>query len=191
MNTEIIVITDRSGSMTIIREDANGGFAAFIDEQKKVKGEARVTQVMFDDRIETPYEAKPLADVPPLNLEPRGMTALYDAIGQALNTQGKRIHDENWAELVIVVIITDGMENASKEYSCERVAEMIRHAEKNGWKFVFLAANQDAFATGASLNINPQFTQNYAANAVGTRMVYADASATVASLRAGTETTTL
>jgi len=183
VKTEIIVVTDRSGSMASIREDANGGFASFIEEQKKVEGEARVTQIMFDDRIETQYEAKPLSEVPPLNLEPRGTTALLDAIGSALNVQGKRIHDEGWADLVIVTIITDGGENASKEYTAEQIKAMIQHAEKHNWKFVFLAANQDAFQTGAQYGINPQFTRNFAANSVGTMTAYQDMSTSVASLR--------
>lgn len=183
MKTEIIVVTDRSGSMASIRKDANGGFSSFIEEQRTVEGEARVTQIMFDDKIETQYEAKPLADVPPLDLTPRGSTALLDAIGSALNVQGERIHDEKWAELVIVVIITDGGENASREYKADQIKSMIEHAEKNGWKFVFLAANQDAFQVGAQYGIGAQFTSNFDATAKGTRMAYATASASVANLR--------
>lgn len=185
MKTEIIVITDRSGSMASIKKDADGGFDTFIAEQRLVPGECRVTQIMFDDKVETQYAAKALADVPPLNLQPRGSTALLDAIGQALNTQGARIKAEAWAELVIVTIITDGGENASREYSRDQIKTMIEHAEKNGWKFVFLAANQDAFAAGGSLGINPLYTKNFAATAAGTQQAYASTSATVRSLRGG------
>lgn len=185
MKTEIIVITDRSGSMTSIKKDADGGFDTFIAEQRLVPGECRVTQIMFDDKVETQYAAKALADVPPLNLQPRGSTALLDAIGQALNTQGARIKAEAWAELVIVTIITDGGENASREYSRDQIKTMIEHAEMNGWKFVFLAANQDAFAAGGSLGINPLYTKNFAATAAGTQQAYASTSATVRSLRSG------
>lgn len=184
MKTEIIVITDRSGSMASIRNDAIGGFATFIEDQKKVPGEARVTQIVFDDRIETQYVSKALADVPTLDLVPRGSTALMDAIGQALNVQGERIKREGWAELVIVTIITDGGENASKEYTRDKIKTMIEHAEKSGWKFVFLAANQDAFAVGASYGISGATTASFAANAAGTRSAYMSTSAMVSSLRA-------
>jgi hypothetical protein len=185
MKTEIICITDRSGSMYKIRTDANGGFDKFIEDQKKIPGECRVSQVMFDNEITAPYTGIPLADVPPLDLQPRGATALHDAIGRTLNTHGRRIKDEAWAELVIVVIITDGHENASVEYSQHQIKNMIKHAEGNGWKFVFLAANQDAFATGAGMGISGQHTRSFVADKVGTQSAYADTSAMVGSLRAG------
>jgi len=183
MKTEIIVITDRSGSMSSIREDANGGFDNFIKEQKEVAGEARVSMVMFDGSIETPYTAKPLSEVPPLNLTPRGNTALMDAIGQSLNTHGKRIKDEAWADLVIVIIITDGGENASREYTQPQIKTMIQHAEGNGWKFIFLAANQDAFSVGGGYGISAAHTANFTASAAGTQAAYATMSASTRSLR--------
>jgi uncharacterized protein YegL len=188
MNTEIIVITDRSGSMASIREDANGGFDQFIREQKEVPGACRVTQIMFDNVVETQYTAKPLAEVPPLDLQPRGSTALLDAIGQALNVQGARIAADKWAQLVVVTIITDGGENASKEYTREQIKTMIEHAEKNGWKFVFLAANQDGFAVGQSYGIGTHSGiagQTFAANSVGTQAAYASTSSITRDLRSG------
>lgn len=185
MKTEIICITDRSGSMGTIRADANGGWDTFLSEQRAVPGEARVTQVMFDNEIETQYTAKPLADAPPLNLQPRGSTALFDAIGRTLNEQGKRIKDEGWAELVVVVIITDGGENSSREYRQDQIKPMIEHAQANGWKFVFLAANQDAFAAGASYGISAAHTATFQANSVGTQQAYGTMSASVRSMRSG------
>jgi hypothetical protein len=184
MKTEIICITDRSGSMALIQNDAIGGFGEFIRQQREVPGECRVTNVIFDNTVETQYEAVPLAKVPlPLVLEPRGSTALLDAIGQTLNKQGERIAKESWAEKVICVIITDGQENSSREFNNARVKEMIEHAQKHEWAFVFLAANQDAFATGFSFGIAPTYTSNFTADAVGTRMAYAAAGASVTSLR--------
>lgn len=186
MNTEIIVITDRSGSMASIRKDANGGFDNFIREQKEVPGACRVTQIMFDSEVETQYTAKPLAEVPPLDLQPRGQTALLDAIGQAMNVQGARIANEKWADLVIVTIITDGGENASHEYKPEQIKTMIEHAEKNGWKFVFLAANQDGFAVATSYGIGSTsgiVGQSFTANSAGTQAAYASVSSTTRSLR--------
>lgn len=186
MNTEIIVITDRSGSMEGIRKDANAGFDAFIREQKEVPGACRVTQIMFDTQVETQYTAKPLAEVPPLDLKPRGQTALLDAIGQAMNVQGARIAQEKWAELVIVTIITDGGENASKEYTQPQIKTMIEHAEKNGWKFIFLAANQDGFSVATAYGIGSTSGikgQSFAANSAGTEAAYRSISATTGILR--------
>ena len=175
--------------MSTTAKDAMGGFDTFIAEQKKLPGEARVTLSQFDDQYETVYSGKPLADVPHLSLVPRGMTALYDAVGRTLDTQAKRIHDEKWADKVIVVIVTDGGENASKEYRHERIKEMIAHAEKNGWSFVYLAANVDPVATAMALGINTLSAMNmatgYVANAAGTRSMYAGMSNTVANLRQG------
>lgn len=183
LKTEIIMITDRSGSMSSIRGDTEGGFNAFIESQKAVAGEARVTSVIFDQNIETQYQAMPLAEVPNFYLQPRGSTALRDAIGQTLAVQGKRIHDENWADLVIVTILTDGQENASREYSAQQIKEMITHAEQYNWKFIFLAANQDAFAAGSSYGISANQTRGFAANAAGTKSAYADISSMTTSLR--------
>jgi Mg-chelatase subunit ChlD len=183
--TEIIAIIDRSGSMASIRTDAEGGIRNFVREQKEVPGEARMTLVEFDTVIDTVYQAKPIAQAPDYQLVPRGGTSLLDAIGSTLNTQGKRIADDKWAELVILVIVTDGEENSSKEFSAARIKEMIGHAEGNGWKVVYLGANQDAFTVAKGLGISAQTTANYAATAMGTRSAYASASILTQSLRAG------
>jgi len=183
LKTEIIMITDRSGSMSSIKRDAEGGFNNFIEEQKKVGGEVRVTSVIFDSQVETQYEKLDLQAVPQFTLMPRGSTALQDAIGQTLNVQGKRIHDENWADLVIVTILTDGEENASREYSAQQIKEMITHAEQHNWKFIFLAANQDAFQAGAAYGISANTTRGFAANAAGTKSAYADISSMTTALR--------
>lgn len=186
MKTEILVITDRSGSMQSIQDDVIGGYNKFIEDQKTVPGEARVTFTQFDDKYEVVYAGKPLSDAPPLSrltFVPRGSTALQDAIGRTLNEQGQRIAADKWADLVIVCILTDGDENASKEYTLERVKEMISHAEKNGWKFVYVAANQDAFAAAKHYGMVGAIAQNFAANAAGTQSAYASTSASVRSLR--------
>lgn len=191
-NTEIIAITDRSGSMQSIAKDVIGGYNRFIAEQKLVEGEAKVTFIQFDDKYELVYEAKSLKKVSELTSEtykPRASTALFDAIGMTLEAQGKRIHDEAWADCVIVTIITDGEENSSKEYTQDRIKEMITHAEKHGWLFVFLAANQDAFATGASFGISAGGTFNYAATSVGTRSAYDSMSLSTTTARTSSITT--
>lgn len=182
-NTEIIVITDRSGSMNYIRNDAIGGYATFLAEQKTQPGNARVTSVIFDDKYEVQYQAVPISVAQGLALDPRGSTAMYDAIGRTLEEQGKRITEEKWAHLVIVVIITDGEENASREYSAVRIKEMITKCEAHDWKFVFLAANQDAFSAGENLGISKSTTMGYAATGEGTRAVYGSAAAMTSTLR--------
>lgn len=183
-NTEIIAITDRSGSMDRIKKDAIGGFDSFIADQRTQPGNARVTSVIFDTAVETQYTALPISEVPSLVLEPRGSTALYDAIGQTLSVHGERITKEAWAHLVIVVIITDGEENASREYTQARIKEMITHAQEHEWKFVFLAANQDAFAAGASMGVSASTTMGYETTTIGTRSAYASASSMTKGLRA-------
>lgn len=186
MKTEILVITDRSGSMASIAGDVIGGYNTFISDQRRVPGEARVTFTQFDDIYEVVYAGKPLAEVPLLTREtfqPRGSTALLDAIGNTLNEQGKRIADEKWADLVIVCILTDGQENASRRYDTASIREMTKHAETHGWRFVYLGANQDSFAAVKTLGMHNAIVANYAANSVGTRSAYATTSLSVSNLR--------
>lgn len=188
MKTEIIVITDRSGSMASIAKDVIGGYNTFIREQREVPGEARVTFTQFDDVYEVIYAGRPLADVPELTdktFVPRGSTALLDAIGRTLNEQGQRIATEKWADLVIVCILTDGGENASREYDSSRIRSMTGHAETAGWKFVYLGANQDSFSVAKGLGLQGAMVANYAATAAGTHAAYSTTSASVRSLRAG------
>lgn len=189
MKVEIACVLDRSGSMSSIRDDAIGGFNAFLEDQKKVEGEADISLFLFDDQYEVVYEGKDIASAPKLTPEtfvPRGMTALYDAVGRTIDAIGNRLlSSDSKPEKVIFVILTDGHENASREYSQKYVAEMIKHqTEKYSWEFVFLAANQDAFATGAKLNISAQTTANFAADSKGTSDAYLYASNVTRSLRA-------
>ena len=188
MKTEILVITDRSGSMGSIADDVIGGFNRFLKDQKRQPGDARMTYTQFDGEYQVVYTARNIQQVEELNhstFVPRGSTALFDAIGRTLNEQGKRIKDEAWAELVVVCIITDGEENASKEYSKSRVREMVSHAEANGWKFLFLAANQDAFAASRDFGSSAKYSGNFAANSAGVAMAYQSTSATLSALRSG------
>ncbi len=190
MKTEIIAILDRSGSMRPIIDEAVGGFNKFLADQKAVPGEARMTVVSFDNIVESLYEGKPLAEAPELKVEdvfPRGMTALNDAIGMTLNKHKQRIGFEAWADATIVCIVTDGEENASKEYTIAQVKELVKSLETQGWKFVFLAANQDAWTTSAryGLDANNAAVMDFAATKEDTLRGYATASASVASMRTG------
>lgn len=184
MKTEILVITDRSGSMGTINSAACRGFNSFIDEQRGVPGDARVTLAMFSDTYRLSYQAAPLASVPYLeSLNPGGMTAMYDAIGRTMDEQGRRIKAEGWADKVIVVIITDGQENASKQYHAGKIKQMIDHAREHGWEFVFLAANINTMEVADKIGIQREYAHSFLANAQGAMTGYATVSAVTRSLR--------
>lgn len=181
MRTEIACVIDRSGSMNDIRSDAIGGFNAFLRDQKSVAGECKLTLVLFNHEYSIVHDGVNLQDVPELTEQtyvPSGTTALLDAVGRTVDTIGGRLDKQaDKPKKVIVVILTDGMENASKDYTRSRVAEMIKHQqEKYSWEFIFLAANQDAFSVGGALNIKTANTVPFAANSAGTKAVYASAS---------------
>jgi len=163
--TEVIMVVDRSGSMQSCRQDAEGGINAFIDEQKKAVGRCNFTLVQFDTQYEFVYKGIDIQDVPNFTLLPRGATALYDAIGQAINETGKRLADMHEADrpaLVAFVVQTDGLENSSKEFSRETIKQMIEHQrDKYNWKFTFLGANQNAVLTGTSLGFDQEACATY------------------------------
>lgn len=171
---EIVAILDRSGSMNSIRDDAIGGFNTFLAEQQGVKGAANLTVILFDDKYEVPVDAEAVKSAVPLTRDtfvPRGMTAMNDAIGKAIATLEAKAPDK-----AIVCILTDGQENASREYTTAQVKEKITACEKRGWRVVYLAANQDAFAVGAAYGVNAIHTQNFAATGAGVRTAMASAS---------------
>ena len=171
MKTDITMILDRSGSMRTIASDAIGGVNNFIQEQKKVEGEASFTFVQFDDRYEVVYDDVNLKEVEGVELQPRGMTALLDAVGKTIKKTQKRLNTGCQSckpDKVIFVIITDGYENASTKFTQQDIAKMIKHQQdKHGWDFVFLGANQDSFTVAQQFNIKPQFVSNYCATSDG------------------------
>lgn len=188
--SDISAIIDRSGSMNSMKDEAIGAFNAFLEEQKKVPGEATLSLVLFDHEYLKLYEAKPLQEAEPLTFEtyqPRGTTALLDAVGRTIDDTGSRLAalpEAERPEQVIVCILTDGLENASGDYSHERVAKLIKQQrETYSWQFVFLAANQDAFKAGAQLNIDASTTFNFPASKAGTVQAFADMSRSVTKLR--------
>lgn len=160
--TVIVVVLDRSGSMASLVDDTIGGFNTFLDEQKRADGLARLTLTQFDHEYEVVYEGEDLSRVPPLDRSsyvPRGQTALLDAIGRTISVVGARIAARSDSERpwkVVFVILTDGHENASREFRRAQILEMIRAREKNeGWEFVFLGANQDAITEAGAIGIAP------------------------------------
>jgi hypothetical protein len=191
MKTDISIVLDRSGSMASVRTDTIGGFNTFIEEQRKQPGECAVSLVQFDDSFEVLYTEKSVQDAPLLTPEtflPRGSTALLDAIGRTIVATGARlsaIHEAMRPEKVIFVIITDGQENASKEFSKQQIADMIKlQRETYKWDFVFLGANQDAIAVGGSLGVARDSSLTYAHDGAGTRSAFMSTSGHVSSLRA-------
>jgi Mg-chelatase subunit ChlD len=167
---EIVCILDRSGSMETIIDDSIGGFNAFLKEQKNLPGKAKLSVVLFDDQYEKLYDRIKIKDAEELTSEtyvPRGMTALYDAIGKTITSM--KVKD---SKPVVIAILTDGEENASKEYTIEQINKLIKEKRDLGWEFVFLAANQDAFAVGGKMGIDAGSTFSYVADGAGTRKVY-------------------
>jgi Mg-chelatase subunit ChlD len=153
-----IFILDRSGSMETCRDDTIGGFNAFLNEQKADGG--TLTLILFDHEYELLYECKPINDVEPLTMQtfvPRGSTALLDAIGRA-------IKECKTQTIPTVVILTDGHENASHTYTKAHIKDLIAERQKDGWTFVYLGANQDAFAEASSIGIGAGQTLNFDVN---------------------------
>jgi hypothetical protein len=165
--TEIAYILDRSGSMQPMQEPAVAAFNDFIKSQLDVPGDARLTLIQFDDAYEVPVASVPIQDVPQLTAAtytPRGSTALLDAIGRTIKETDRRIGalpDVEKPGKVIFAIFTDGLENASHEYTSKQVQNFIRlHCDQKGWEFIFLAANQDAIATAAGMSMNRRDSSN-------------------------------
>lgn len=188
--TEIIAILDRSGSMSIVKRDTEGAFNAYVADQRKVPGEAKLSLVQFDTKIETVYATRPLSDVPPLDLKPRGLTALYDAIGFTVVDFGEqfaRMNEDIRPGKVIVVILTDGEENSSQEWTAARLKPLIEEqTTKYGWTFLYLGANQDAVFEGGKIGIDTNNSLTYDVNNMGA--VTMSASAATTSARSGTFT---
>lgn len=186
--TEIVCIVDRSGSMASIQDDVIGGFNRFLEDQKKVPGKASMTYVQFDDKYEIVHNGKPIQDVPALTSEtykPRGQTALLDAIGKTMNDVGTRLSkmpEEKRPGKVIAVVLTDGKENASREFTQSMVKQMIEHQRDTyKWEFVFLAANQDAFASAQAIGV--AHSMNFAPTGTGVRKAYDSYSRSVTGYR--------
>ena len=164
--TDITLVIDRSGSMQAIRHDAEGGVNAFIADQAKQPGEALLTLVQFDTDYEFIHRGVSVQQLPPYQLEPRGSTALLDAVGRAILDTGSRLakmQEEDRPGLVVFVIVTDGEENSRKEFAKDTIKEMItQQQDQYSWQFTFLGANQDAFAEAGGLGINAAGVANFA-----------------------------
>lgn len=191
--TEIAIILDKSGSMGSIRNDTIGGFNSFIDDQKKLPGEANVTLVLFDTSYDMRFKSRPLGDIEPLTEAtyiPQGGTALNDAVGRTINTIGQdlaNLPEDKRPGKVLFVIITDGEENASKEFTLSKVNEMIKHQKETySWEFIFIGTNDlnvDNMAMSRGITLDK--TLSFDKSAAGTRDMYASIGAATAQFRAG------
>jgi hypothetical protein len=165
--TDFTVVLDRSGSMEACRAEAENGLNHLIEKQKAEPGDAIFTLVQFDTEYEFVHKGVPIREVPRCELVPRGMTALLDAVGRSIAEAGERLKTMPESErpgLVVFVIVTDGAENSSHEFTHSQIKQMIEHQQSvYGWKFVFLGANQDAFAEARSLGILAMGTSNFVA----------------------------
>lgn len=188
--TDITLLLDRSASMEICRDSTVAGYNTFVEAQAKLPGVATISLVQFDDRYEAIYNGLECKSVKALghdDFKPRGNTALLDAIGRAINDVGTRLsamREPDRPGKVVIVIITDGAENASKHFARETIAAMVTHQrEVYGWEFVFLGANQDALFTGASIGVPSHASLSYAADAKGTQDVFGSTSGYVSDVR--------
>ena len=189
--TELVFILDRSGSMAGLEADTIGGFNAMIEKQKKQNGECYVSTVLFDNESEVLHDRVKLSEIKLMtdrDYTVRGCTALIDAIGGAIHHIGnvhKYARAEDVPENTMFIITTDGMENASRKYTSDRVKMMIeRQKEKYGWEFLFIGANIDAVETAARYGIGADRAVNYNADKEGTSIVYESVANVVCNVRA-------
>lgn len=156
--THIVLLVDRSGSMGMIRDDAQGGINTLIEDQKQVDGECTISLYQFDDHYDRVYGPVHVADAPSYTLVPRGGTALLDATSRAINETGSFLFNLPEAlrpSNVIFTIVTDGQENASKEVTRDKVRQMIQHqTDVYNWEFMYIGADAEAFANARAMGVN-------------------------------------
>ena len=189
--TELVFILDRSGSMAGMVKDTIGGFNSLIEKQKNEDGEAYVSTILFDNYREVIHDRVDIQKIEPMTQEQyyvRGSTALLDAVGHSIHHIAnvyKYAREEDRPEKSLFIITTDGMENASRRYSYEKVKEMTkRQKEKYGWEFIFLGANIDAAKEAARFGIDESCAANYHADSKGTAVIYEAMNDAVCNVRA-------
>ena len=189
--TELVFILDRSGSMEGLESDTIGGFNSLLTKQQAEPGECRITTVLFDNEYEVLHDRIEIKGVSPITDREyyvRGSTALLDAVGRTINKIGgvqKSTAEGYRADKVLFVITTDGMENASREFSHKKVKSMIeRQKSKYGWEFIFLGANIDAVSVAQRFGVDRSRAQNFHNDSEGVALNYAVMSETVSMFRA-------
>lgn len=188
--TELVFILDKSGSMGGLVSDTIGGYNAMLEKQQAVDGECHITTALFDDTYELLHDRIDIRAVRPITTNEYfvgGSTALLDAIGmtiQKIANAQKHTAEEYRAEKVIFIIITDGLENASRSYSSDMVKALIeRQKTIYGWEFIFLGANIDSVRTARNIGIQPDRAVDYVADSAGVKLKYAAMNNAVAEFR--------
>ena len=188
--TELVFVLDRSGSMYDLEADTIGGFNAMLEKQKKEEGEAFVSTVLFNQGTKVIHDRVKLKEVAPMteaDYDASGSTALLDALGGAIRhivNIHRYAREEDRPEHTMFVIMTDGLENASRSYSADEVRTMIRHEqEKYGWEFIFMGANIDAVETAERYGIREERAVNWRSDSIGTRVGYETMSDVVTAVR--------
>ncbi|QJD50846.1 hypothetical protein KNV00_gp173 [Streptomyces phage Bmoc] len=178
-DVDIVLIVDRSGSMATIQMEAETAINQFLKDQKELEGDVFVTFVQFDNKYEQVFEKVNLPNVPRVEITPRGMTALLDAIGRTVVNYVPR------TEKTIYVIMTDGLENASQEWTNDAVKNLIEEEKQHGSEFVYLGANQDAVSVGAKMGIPVASSLTFAADKQGLDAVSRSMTSYVSATRSG------
>lgn len=185
--THLSLIVDRSGSMQAIRSDMEGGIAAFLADQARRPGAVTVDVTTFDTLVAHPYTNARIGDVRGPFIVPRGATALLDAMGSSIVGLGDRLAttpEERRPGTVIVLTVTDGLENSSREFTPRAVRRLVTQQQRvYSWQFVFLGANIDSFDVAGGLGIARDSTINYSPSAEGVAGVFSATSAYVSRLR--------
>lgn len=190
--THVTLVIDRSGSMYSVRDDAIGGFNSFVEQQRTLPGKATLTFVQFDDRYEEVYRAKSMEEVPRLDestFVPRGTTALYDALGRSLAETleyVQALQEDERPSNVVIALLTDGHENASREYTYEKVSEVLaRVRQKPGWEVIFLGADMDVVRAAERMGVGDGRSQVYDPSHKGTIVAFEYIARSVTSVRTG------
>ena len=178
--TDITVLVDRSGSMSSIKDDMEGGLRAFVEEHRKDNDDTRLTYVFFDDRYTVGFTEKSVQSVErsDLKLEPRGSTALYYSMKRVIEDTGRRLAAKDESQRpsqVHILVVTDGGENCPHlGVFSKDVKELVEHQRsKYAWNFIFLGANQDAVLVGETLGVHSGHSMTYAPSAVGAMNMFA------------------
>ena len=178
-NIDLVFLMDRSGSMSGSEEDTIGGFNSFIERQKQKDVNTTVTTILFDDNYEVLYKRMPITKVNKLTREEywvRGCTALLDAIGKTITSLDREVDNK-----VLFVIMTDGLENASCEYSKEQIQSLISN---HNWEFIYIGADIDSYTEAGCIGIRKTHTANYEKSARGVEKLYCSIGNAVECMRA-------